>query len=86
MKFNKSLFKSPEALAKLGRLVRIFLERGGFEIQINVLDAGALQAARERPEEYRDLLVRIGGYTDYFTRLDPKMQEEVILRAEFEQL
>lgn len=56
--------------------------RGGFEIQINVTDKALLERARANPEEYRDLIVRIGGYSDYFTKLSPKMQEEVILRTE----
>ena len=41
-----------------------------------------LEKARQKPEEYRDLVVRIGGYSDYFTRLSPEMQQEVILRTE----
>jgi formate C-acetyltransferase len=56
--------------------------RGGFEMQINVTDKALLERAVEHPEEYRDLVVRIGGYSDYFTRLSSQMQQEVILRTE----
>lgn len=57
------------------------MSRGGFEIQINVIDRETLEKARISPEEYRDLVVRIGGYSDYFVRLSPQMQAEVILRT-----
>jgi formate C-acetyltransferase len=63
-------------------LVRTYIERGGFEMQINVTDRRILEAARENPELYSDLVVRIGGYSDYFTRLSAEMQQEVILRTE----
>ena len=75
-----------ELRRKLGDLVLAFLRRGGFETQVNVVDRQILQNARERPDEYRDLVVRIGGYTDYFVRLSPGMQDEVILRTEFASL
>ena len=84
MKFSASLFRSPEALrapARPGadlpaaRRLRDADQRGGRR---------ALRAAQANPEAYRDLVVRIGGYTDYFTRLSPEMQAEVILRTEYE--
>jgi formate C-acetyltransferase len=84
MKFGASLMRSPHAAERLGELVLTFLRGGGFETQINVVDAQTLRKARGSPEQYRDLVVRIGGYCDYFTRLSPQMQEEVILRTEFE--
>ena len=51
-------------------------------MQINVTDRAILEEARKDPEQYADLVVRIGGYSDYFTRLSPEMQSEVILRTE----
>lgn len=84
MKFSASLFSTPETLQRLEELVTIFLRRGGFETQINVVDAAVLRAAQADPESYRDLVVRIGGYTDYFTRLTPEMQAEVLMRTEYE--
>ena len=84
MKFNTSLFREPEGFDRLRDLVLTFLRRGGFETQINVVDADVLRRAQQHPEQHRDLVVRIGGYTDYFTRLTPQMQAEVILRTEFD--
>lgn len=83
MKFNKSLFDGPSGRPGLRDLVLTFLRRGGFETQINVVDGRVLREAQEHPELHRDLLVRIGGYCDYFTRLSPEMQNEIIMRAEF---
>ena len=83
MKFNSSLFSSRESLDRLRDLITTFLKRGGFETQINVVDMETLRKAMENPDAHRDLVVRIGGYTDYFTRLSPGMQEEVMMRTEF---
>jgi len=83
MKFSKSLFNESK-LSALTSLVKTYLMRGGFEMQINVTDREILEKARKNPELYRDLVVRIGGYSDYFTRLSPTMQAEVILRTEHE--
>jgi formate C-acetyltransferase len=83
MKFSKTNF-TPESIDKMSALVRTFLQRGGFELQVNVVDRDTLRRARENPEAYRDLVVRIGGYSDYFTALSPEMQNELIRRTEHE--
>ncbi len=80
MKFSASVL-GDSAAGMLTNLARIYLDRGGFELQINVTDNRILEDARQHPENYRDLVVRIGGYSDYFTRLSPTMQEEVIQRT-----
>ena len=64
-------------------LVRAFMERGGIEMQVNVVDRATLEDAKAHPEAHRDLLVRIGGYSDYFTRLSPALQQEIIDRTEY---
>jgi formate C-acetyltransferase len=84
MKFNSVLFNSPTACGQLRDLVQTYLRLGGFETQINVINRETLLLARQHPEQYADLVVRIGGYCDYFTRLSPRMQGEIIMRAEFE--
>ena len=81
MKFAKSSLGA-SSLAVMQGLIKAFMLRGGFEMQINVTDKALLEEARKHPEQYRDLVVRIGGYSDYFTRLSPQMQAEVILRTE----
>ncbi|PKO23856.1 MAG: hypothetical protein CVU38_01930 [Chloroflexi bacterium HGW-Chloroflexi-1] len=83
LKFNRP--RDGEALApRLLDLLETYLKRGGFEVQVNVVDKATLLAARQHPEHYRDLVVRIGGYSDYFVGLSAEMQEEIIMRAEHE--
>ena len=84
MKFNAGLFTTPDACMQLRDLVLTYLRLGGFETQINILNHETLLEARQHPDQYADLVVRIGGYCDYFTRLSPRMQDELIMRAEFE--
>ena len=81
MKFSMGVLGS-HLTEVLQSLISVYMQRGGFEIQINVTDRKILEEARKNPEAYRDLVVRIGGYSDYFTRLSPEMQEEIILRTE----
>lgn len=81
MKFSKKVF-SADAYRKMLALIKTYLLRGGFELQINVVDHNTLLAAQRDPEAYRDLVVRIGGYSDYFVRLSKEMQDEVLLRTE----
>jgi trans-4-hydroxy-L-proline dehydratase len=83
MKFSKQLLQDETGRSGLRDLIVTFLKRGGFEVQINVVDKDALRNARMFPEQYQDLVVRIGGYTDYFVRLSPRMQEELISRTEY---
>jgi formate C-acetyltransferase len=83
MKFSAGLFNRPEGFVALRALILTFLRRGGFEIQVNVVDAARLREAREHPEAHRDLIVRVAGYADYFTRLSPQMQDEIIMRTEY---
>ena len=80
MKFGKKNFDG-ESAQKLLALIKTYIARGGFELQINVVDSETLEKARQAPENYRDLVVRIGGYSDYFVKLSPEMQAEVILRT-----
>ncbi len=83
MKFSKKSL-GQNSVENMKNLVKTYLQRGGFEIQINVIDKETLEKAVVNPELYCDLVVRIGGYSDYFVRLSPQMQKEVILRTEHE--
>ncbi|MHB0857031.1 MAG: pyruvate formate lyase family protein [Anaerolineae bacterium] len=76
--------RSADFVPGLRALIETYLQRGGFEVQVNVVDRDTLRAAQANPEAYRDLVVRIGGYSDYFVGLGPRMQEEIILRTEHE--
>ncbi len=86
MKSSRAVLNEPGGPDRLRELIVGFLRRGGFETQINVLDPETLLRARAEPEAYRDLVVRIGGYTDYFVRLSPEMQDEVIRRTTYDRV
>jgi formate C-acetyltransferase len=81
MKFSSANL-GPNSLEVMMSLVKTYVSLGGFEIQINVTDKELLEKALLEPEKYRDLVVRIGGYSDYFTKISKEMQKEVILRTE----
>jgi len=81
---------SPSALAgdsgpkKLATLVRGYFKQGGHHVQFNVVDEATLRAAKQRPSEYKNLLVRVAGYSDYFVDLDDRHQNEIISRTAHE--
>ena len=81
MKFDRRLFG--ENREKIGALLSSFFGRGGQQIQVNVCDRLTLLAALERPEDYRGLVVRVGGYSAYFDTLSRRLQEEIIERREY---
>ena len=66
----------------LVKLVRTYLGLGGQQLQINVVDNRVLRDAQQHPERYGSLVVRVGGFSAYWTRLDPAMQEAIIARSE----
>lgn len=86
MKFSRALFANGDAELGLRNLILSYLQRGGFEMQVNVVDNNLLLEAQKNPDAYSDLVVRIGGYTDYFARLSPQMQAEVLQRTEFSEV
>jgi pyruvate-formate lyase len=81
-KFTPRLLEDDEGLDNLVHLVRTFFRLDGHHIQFNVVDAATLQAAKENPEQYRDLIVRVAGYSDYFCDLGETLQDEIIARTE----
>lgn len=86
MKYPKNLLASDETREKLLAVINAFVAGGGFQTQINVTDNELLKKAAANPEEYADLVVRIGGYTDYFVKLSPGMQQEVLLRTQYAEI
>ncbi len=80
-RFLPDVLATEQDREKLGQLVRTYFHLGGHHIQFNVVDTATLRKAQEAPEEYRHLLVRVAGYSDYFTDLDLDHQEEIITRT-----
>jgi pyruvate formate-lyase/glycerol dehydratase family glycyl radical enzyme len=83
-KFTPQLLKDETGLDKMVQLVRTYFKLDGHHIQFNVVDAETLRQAQANPEEYRDLIVRVAGYSDYFCDLSEALQEEIIARTEHE--
>ncbi|MBI9041658.1 trans-4-hydroxy-L-proline dehydratase [Lutibacter sp.] len=83
-RFLPSLLKRDEDIIKLGQLVRSYFALGGHHIQFNIVDTATLYAAQKNPEDYKDLLVRMAGYSDYFNDMNIDLQQEVIERTENE--
>ncbi len=63
------LLADDDGLDRFVQLIRTYFKLGGHHIQFNVVDAATLRAAQEHPEQYRDLIVRVAGYSDYFCDL-----------------
>ena len=83
-RFLPSLLKRDEDVKKLGSLIRSYFTMGGHHIQFNIVDTATLKAAQESPDDYKDLLVRMAGYSDYFNDMNADLQQEVIERTENE--
>jgi len=83
-KFSPSFFSNEESLDKLVMLIRSYFKLDGHHIQFNVVDAHTLRDAQKHPEKYRDLIVRVAGYSDYFNDLGEALQNEIIRRTEHE--
>jgi pyruvate-formate lyase len=83
LKFTPDALADDDGRAKLRGLLQAAMELGAFEVQVNCVDRETLLAAQKRPEMYRDLLVRVAGYCDYFVGLSREMQAEIIARTEF---
>jgi len=81
MKFLPSVLAGEEGIEKLARLIRTYFRLGGHHMQFNVVDVATLRRAQEQPDEYRDLIVRVAGYSDYFCDIGNDLQEEIITRT-----
>lgn len=81
-KFTPQIFDDEESIDKILSLIRSYFKMDGHHIQFNVIDADTLREAQEHPENYKDLIVRVAGYSDYFVDLTPELQEEIIKRTE----
>jgi len=81
-KLNPSLLSGEEGVEKLMSLIRAYFSMDGHHIQFNVIDADTLRDARKHPDKYKNLIVRVAGYSDYFHDLGAELQEEIINRTE----
>jgi formate C-acetyltransferase len=82
VRFVPSLLKRDEDLMKLVSLIRTYFRMGGHHIQFNIVDTQTLLDAQQQPDDYKDLLVRVAGYSDYFNDMTEQLQNEIIARTE----
>ena len=82
VRFVPSLLKRDEDLKKLVSLIRAYFSMGGHHIQFNIVDTQTLLDAQQQPDDYKDLLVRVAGYSDYFNDMTEQLQNEIIARTE----
>ncbi len=82
MKFSPGLVATEPGVDKWAQLVRSYFKMDGHHVQFNVVTAAALRKAQAEPEQHRDLIVRVAGYSDYFCDLSAELQEEIIARTE----
>ncbi len=84
-KFSPSFFNDEDSFSHLTSLIRSYFALDGHHIQFNVINAKTLKDAQKHPERYRDLIVRVAGYSDYFNDLGEDLQNEIIARTEHEE-
>lgn len=81
-KFTPASIAGEEGLANVTSLIRSYFKMMGHHIQFNVIDRAVLLEAQRKPEEYKDLIVRVAGYSDHFNNLEKALQDEIIFRTE----
>ena len=86
VRFVPALLKRDEDLKKFSSLIREYFKLGGHHIQFNIVDTATLEDAQLHPDNYRDLLVRVAGYSDYFNDMTAQLQNEIIARTGNEEL
>jgi len=81
-RFSKQFFATDAGRAGLKEMIRTYFDLGGMQIQINVVDQEVLKDAVAHPERHQDLVVRVGGFSEYFNRLSPELKHAVLERVE----
>ena len=79
---HPTVLSREDGIQKLIQLTQTYFAQGGMEVQYNVVSSETMREAQEKPEEYRDLIVRIAGYSAYFVELNRDCQNDVISRTE----
>ncbi len=83
LEFDSVIFKTPESITKVARLLQEYVRRGGHQLQLNAVDLERMKDAQKHPELYRQLVVRIWGWSAYFVELDKCYQDHVMARQEY---
>ncbi len=84
IKIHPSAIAGQSGATKLLDLTRAYMRKGGFHIQYNIVDSKVLKDAQKNPDKYRDLMVRVAGFTQYWVEIGKGVQDELIARTEYE--
>ena len=82
MKFHPTALSGANGLEKLKAVMNTYFDRGGMEMQLNIVDGKTLRDAQEHPENYKDLVVRVAGFSAYFVEVFKDCQDDLIRRTE----
>ena len=82
LRLDHSNFRAPESTRKVRQLLEVYFRQGGNQVQINVIDPNTLRESYEDPSKHRDIIVRVGGFSDNFVMLDRDIQREILRRTE----
>ena len=84
LELHDTVFRNDDGIEKTAMLVSEYIRRGGHQLQINAVNRDILLKARKNPEEYRNLIVRVWGWSGYFVELDDEYQDQIIRRTEYD--
>ena len=79
---QSACFRDADSRAKIKNLIQSYFSMGGMQIQITVVDQDALRDALQHPERHEDLIIRIGGFSEYFNKLGDELKQSVLERTE----
>ena len=82
LELHDTLFRNEESISKVAALVKSFVDLGGHQLQLNSVNRDTMLDAQKHPEKYRNLIVRVWGWSGYFVELDKDYQDHIIKRAE----
>jgi formate C-acetyltransferase len=82
LRIPDNIMNSSDSISKLASLLRGYMSRGGQQVQVTVASTAEMRAAQENPADYRDLIVRVGGFSAYFVELEKRFQDDMIKRTE----
>ena len=82
LRFPAKVVDGEDGRAKLRSTIETYFQEGGQQLQVSIASTEDMKAAQREPESYRSLMVRVGGFSAYFTQLDKKFQDDMIARSE----
>lgn len=83
MRMDPAVTQDRDGIRRLADLIRTFIDQKVFHVQINIISSDTLKSAQKEPEQYRDLVVKVAGYSAFFTQLTQELQDTIMKRTEY---